>query len=139
MVRGKGSFVQIVDGKHTGREMLEVWFGQDTLHQKFDTAIALRGDVTALPDINGAGNVRDLWQAASMETAESSGCRLVPAADRSRFIRLSKPFDGVRNKQRTMRGGCLDGLPGQDISWNQTLPVLLKAIVVAPEVCMQNA
>ncbi|WP_153076021.1 hypothetical protein [Paraburkholderia bonniea] len=103
MVRGKGSFVQIVDGKHTEREMLEVWFGQDTLHQKFDTAIALRDDVTALPDINGAGNVRDLWQAASMETAEGSGCRLVPAADRSRFIRLSKPFDGVRNKQRDAR------------------------------------
>ncbi|WP_153074250.1 hypothetical protein [Paraburkholderia bonniea] len=81
MVRGKGSFIQIVDGKHTEREMLEVWFGQDTLHQKFDTTIALRDDVTALPDINGAGNVRDLWQAASMETAEGSGCGLVPAAD----------------------------------------------------------
>ncbi|WJF89657.1 hypothetical protein QS306_11135 [Paraburkholderia bonniea] len=75
MVRGKGSFIQIVDGKHTGREMLEVWFGQDTLHQKFDTTIALRDDVTALPDINGAGNVRDLWQAASMETAEGAALR----------------------------------------------------------------
>ncbi|WP_174769670.1 calcium-binding protein [Paraburkholderia bonniea] len=75
MVRGKGSFIQIVDGKHTEREMLEVWFGQDTLHQKFDTTIALRGDVTALPDINGAGNVRDLWQAASMETAEGAALR----------------------------------------------------------------
>ncbi|WJF91652.1 calcium-binding protein [Paraburkholderia bonniea] len=75
MVRGKGSFIQIVDGKHTEREMLEVWFGQDTLHQKFDTTIALRDDVTALPDINGAGNVRDLRQAASMETAEGAALR----------------------------------------------------------------
>ncbi|WP_153075555.1 calcium-binding protein [Paraburkholderia bonniea] len=77
LVRGEGSFVQLVDGKEVVREIQEIWFGQDTLHQKFTTTIALRDDVVALPFVLGAGNVRDLWQAASMDTAEGAALREV--------------------------------------------------------------
>ncbi|WP_158515245.1 calcium-binding protein [Paraburkholderia phytofirmans] len=75
MVRGSGSFVQMVDGVPVERDMQEIWFGQDTLHQKFDTAIPLRDDVVAMPYVQGAGNVRDLWQAASLDTAEGVALR----------------------------------------------------------------
>ncbi|RKF49401.1 hypothetical protein BCY88_17395 [Paraburkholderia fungorum] len=75
MVRGTGSFVQMVDGVPVERDMQEIWFGQDTLHQKFDTTIPLRDDVIAMPYVQGAGNVRDLWQAASLDTAEGMALR----------------------------------------------------------------
>ncbi|HEX7909899.1 MAG TPA: calcium-binding protein [Paraburkholderia sp.] len=77
MVRGTGSFVQIVDGVAVERQMQEIWFGQDTLHQKFDTAIPLRGDIVAMPYVQGAGNVRALWQAASLDTPEGAALRAV--------------------------------------------------------------
>ncbi|MFM0183997.1 calcium-binding protein [Paraburkholderia aspalathi] len=75
MVRGSGSFVQMVDGVPVERDMQEIWFGQDTLHQRFDTAIPLRDDVIAMPYVQGAGNVRDLWQAASLDTPEGTALR----------------------------------------------------------------
>ncbi|MFM0284206.1 calcium-binding protein [Paraburkholderia sediminicola] len=75
MVRGTGSFVQMVDGVAVERQMQEIWFGQDTLHQQFDTAIPLRDDVIAMPYVQGAGNVRDLWQAASLDTPEGAALR----------------------------------------------------------------
>lgn len=75
MVRGTGSFVQRVDGVAVERQMQEIWFGQDTLHQQFDTAIPLRDDVIAMPYVQGAGNVRDLWQAASLDTPEGAALR----------------------------------------------------------------
>jgi Ca2+-binding RTX toxin-like protein len=75
MVRGTGSFVQIVDGVAVEREMQEIWFGQDTLHQQFDTTIPLRDDVIAMPYVQGAGNVRDLWQAASLDTPQGAALR----------------------------------------------------------------
>ena len=75
MVRGSGSFVQMVDGVPVERDMQEIWFGQDTLHQRFDTAIPLRDDVIAMPYVQGAGNVRDLWQAASLDTPEGAALR----------------------------------------------------------------
>ena len=79
MVRGTGSFVQMVDGVAVERDMQEIWFGQDTLHQQFDTAIPLRDDVIAMPYVQGAANVRDLWQAASLDTPQ--GAALRTAAD----------------------------------------------------------
>ncbi|MFL9904064.1 calcium-binding protein [Paraburkholderia fungorum] len=75
MVRGTGSFVQMVDGVAVERDMQEIWFGQDTLHQQFDTAIPLRDDVIAMPYVQGAGNVRDLWQAASLDTPQGAALR----------------------------------------------------------------
>ncbi|MBK3843275.1 EF-hand domain-containing protein, partial [Paraburkholderia aspalathi] len=75
MVRGSGSFVQMVDGVPVERDMQEIWFGQDTLHQRFDTAIPLRDDLIAMPYVQGAGNVRDLWQAASLDTPEGTALR----------------------------------------------------------------
>ncbi|MFL9901196.1 calcium-binding protein [Paraburkholderia fungorum] len=77
MVRGTGSFVQMVDGVPVERDMQEIWFGQDTLHQQFDTAIPLRDDVVPMPYVQGAGNVRDLWQAASLDTPQGAALRVV--------------------------------------------------------------
>jgi Ca2+-binding RTX toxin-like protein len=75
VVRGTGSFVQIVDGVQVERAMQEVWFGQDTLHQQFDDVIPLRDEVASMPYVQGAGNVRDLWQAASLNTPEGAALR----------------------------------------------------------------
>ena len=79
MVRGSGTFVQMVDGVPVTRQLQEIWFGEDTLHQKFDTSIPLRDDVTALPYVQGTGNVRDLWQAASMDTPQGAALRALLA------------------------------------------------------------
>ncbi|MFM0167643.1 hypothetical protein [Paraburkholderia sediminicola] len=89
MVRGTGSFVQIVDGVAVEREMQEIWFGQDTLQQQFDTTIPLRDDVIAMPYVQGAGNVRNLWQAASLDTPQGAALRTL--LDRSRTPRRQQP------------------------------------------------
>ncbi|WP_377700636.1 calcium-binding protein, partial [Paraburkholderia solisilvae] len=75
VVRATGSFIQIVDGVQVERTMQEVWFGQDTLHQRFDDVVPLREDVTSMAFVQGAGNVRDLWQAASLNTAAGAALR----------------------------------------------------------------
>lgn len=75
VVDGTGSFKQVVDGKVVERQMADVWFTEDTLKQQFPDQIPLRDDVIALPYVEGSGNVRALWQAASMATPEGEALR----------------------------------------------------------------
>ena len=49
-------------------QMADINLAQDTFRAQFADQITVDADVTALPDIKGSGQVRDLRQAASMDT-----------------------------------------------------------------------
>ncbi len=139
IVRGTGSFVHVVNGIKTEHEMLEVWFGQDKAHQKFDTPIPLREDVQALPNIQGVGNVRDLRQAASMDTKEGAALRtllaqLAAATTPTQLLALIEPLlnawvatSGMETTQARVTQGRRT-LSGCDIGaqWLGRLAVLEK-------------
>ncbi|WP_174769857.1 calcium-binding protein [Paraburkholderia hayleyella] len=139
IVRGTGSFVHVVNGIKTEHEMLEVWFGQDKAHQKFDTPIPLREDVQELPNIQGVGNVRDLRQAASMDTKEGAALRtllaqLAAATTPTQLLALIEPLlnawvatSGMETTQARVTQGRRT-LSGCDIGaqWLGRLAVLEK-------------
>nr|WP_240440909.1 calcium-binding protein [Ralstonia solanacearum] len=57
----------------------DIDLGEDTFRREYSDTIPLRDDTKMLPNMVGAGRVRDLRQAASLDTAEGAALRLILA------------------------------------------------------------
>ncbi|MGA8006290.1 MAG: calcium-binding protein [Burkholderiales bacterium] len=54
-------------------QMADIDLGEDTFHRTFTDQVPLAAGVSALPNMRGSGLVRDMWEAASLQTNEGSG------------------------------------------------------------------
>ncbi len=57
----------------------DIDLGEDTFRREYSDTIPLRDDTKMLPDMVGAGHVRDLRQAASLDTPEGAALRSILA------------------------------------------------------------
>jgi hypothetical protein len=55
--------------------MADINLAEDTFYSRFTTAIPLRADVLSLPAMSGSGQVRDLQEAASIDSAAGTALR----------------------------------------------------------------
>ncbi|MHA7685913.1 calcium-binding protein [Cupriavidus sp. PET2-C1] len=71
--RGDGSTGSLGDVGN----MADVDLGEDTFHRAYDDNVPIRNDVSALPNLHGSGRVRDLRQAASLDTTAGTALRAI--------------------------------------------------------------
>lgn len=96
-IGSQGSFTR-TDGAVeaiAGTDLADVNLSQDTFHREFTDHIPIADGVTALPNMQGSGMVRDLWEAASLSSGFKSVVQEYAAA-------------GTRAEQKELVAGLIE-------------------------------